>query len=266
MRCSASSAVARSIRPPGRPSPPPARARRALARVAAGPPGQHRERVVVDGGGRRGRARGRRAPAAAARHLVLAERPQLVDLRPGEQRRVDLEERVLGRRADQRHQALLDGGQQRVLLGLVEAVDLVEEEDGPAPVAAPLLGALEHRPDLGAAGVDRRLLLEGAVGGGRDDPGDRRLAGARRSVEDHRVRLAGLDRGAQRRALGEQVLLADEVVERARAHPDGERRPLAGAARRRLVALEQLIAHRASIHCPARSGSGRRDRRGAPLT
>ena len=79
------------------------------------------------------------------------ERVQLVDLAAREQRRVDLEVGVLGRRADQRHEPLLDRGQQRVLLGLVEAVDLVEEEDRRLRRASPALrGAGDHLADLGA--------------------------------------------------------------------------------------------------------------------
>ena len=72
--------------------------------------------------------------------LLRLERPQLVDLAAREQRRVDLEVGVLGGRPDQGQQPFLDRRQQRVLLGLVEAVDLVEEEDRrpPArPAAAP---------------------------------------------------------------------------------------------------------------------------------
>ena len=61
--------------------------------------------------------------------LLGPERAQLVDLRAREQRGVDLEVRVLGGRPDQGHEAVLDRRQQSVLLGLVEAVDLVEEED-----------------------------------------------------------------------------------------------------------------------------------------
>ena len=44
-----------------------------------------------------------------------------------------------------------------------------------------------------------------------------------RAVQDHAVRLAGLERCAQRGAGREQVLLADELVERLRPHPRGER-------------------------------------------
>ena len=58
-----------------------------------------------------------------------AERLEHVDLRPRQQRRVDLERRVLGGRADEDDVAGLDARQERVLLRLVEAVDLVDEED-----------------------------------------------------------------------------------------------------------------------------------------
>ena len=87
--------------------------------------------------------------AGAAAHdlaqLLVGERLELVELHPREQRRVELEVRVLGRRADQRHEPVLDARQQRVLLGLVEAVDLVEEEDRPPPGRAePLARPGEH--------------------------------------------------------------------------------------------------------------------------
>ena len=114
-------------------------------------------------------------------------------------------------------------GQQRVLLRLVEAVDLVEEEDRRAAAGAPLAGAGDHLAHLGAAGLHGGQLLEGGVGVLGGEPRERRLAGARRAVEHHRVRLAGLERRAQRRALAEQVLLADELVERLRAHARRQR-------------------------------------------
>ena len=180
------------------------------------------------------------------------QRPQLVELRAREQRRVDLEVGVLGRRADQRQQALLDRRQQRVLLGLVEAVDLVEEEDRRLVAdAAALLGPLDHRPHLGPAGVDGRLLLERAARRGGDDPRQGRLARPRRPVEDHRMGLARLDRSAQRRARAEQVLLADELVERPGAHPHRQRRlgdRHAGAAGGLLVAIVEEPLHGRKYH------------------
>src|SRR5207253_10342133 len=61
--------------------------------------------------------------------LLVGERLELVDLGARDECGVDLVVRVLGRRADQRHEARLHPGKERVLLRLVEAVDLVEKED-----------------------------------------------------------------------------------------------------------------------------------------
>ena len=58
-----------------------------------------------------------------------------------------------------------------------------------------------------------------------DDPRQRRLAGAGRAPEDDRLQDVGVDGLAQRPARGEQAILADNLVERARPHPLGERRP-----------------------------------------
>ena len=175
---------------------------------------------------RSGSSRARRRSASTS---ASSSGRELVDLRAREQGRVDLEVGVLGRRADQGHQPLLDGGQERVLLGLVEAVDLVEEEDRrPAGLAA-LGRAREHLAHLGPPRVDGRELLERAVGAAGDDPRERRLAGPGRAVEDGAVGLAGLDRDAQRRAGGEQLALAGELVDGARAHPRRERRAVGGS-------------------------------------
>ena len=125
-------------------------------RVAAGAAGQELEHLV---------ARPRRPTLAAlqrtaqqrARTCSAVSGPQLVDLGARQQRGVDLEVGVLGRRADQRDEALLDRRQQRVLLGLVEAVDLVEEEDRRlARGRAPVRGPLDHRAHLGACRPRRR--------------------------------------------------------------------------------------------------------------
>ena len=57
-----------------------------------------------------------------------------------------------------------------------------------------------------------------------DDARERRLAGARRPVEDHRADPVLRDRQPQRRALAEHLLLADELVERPRPQAQRERR------------------------------------------
>ena len=54
-------------------------------------------------------------------------------------------------------------------------------------------------------------------------PRERRLADARRPPQDHRVQLARGERDGERLARREQVPLADDVVDRARAQALGER-------------------------------------------
>ena len=61
----------------------------------------------------------------------LRQRLQHEHLRPREQRRVHLERGVLGGRADQDDVAGFDAGKKGILLRLVEAMDLVDEDDRP---------------------------------------------------------------------------------------------------------------------------------------
>ena len=87
----------------------------------------------------------------------LVERLQHEDLRARQQRGVHLERRVLGRRADQHDVAGLDARQEGVLLRLVEAVDLVDEDDrAPAGRRRRSLGRRHHLLDLLDAGRARR--------------------------------------------------------------------------------------------------------------
>ena len=77
---------------------------------------------------------------------------QGVDTAAGEQRRDDLEGRILRGRADQSDGAVLDVGQEGVLLGFVEAVDLIDEEDGAGAEAGGLFGVDHDLLDLLDAG------------------------------------------------------------------------------------------------------------------
>ena len=159
----------------------------------------------------------------------LGQRLELEDAAAADERLVDLEIGVLGGRADEDDRAVLDPRQQRVLLGLVEAVDFVHEEDRAlAELPAALLRLRDRLPDVGDAGQHRVDGDEVAAGGVGDDARQRRLARARRPVEDDRAELVGLDRPAQQPSRPDDVLLADELVQRARPHPRGQRRFLVG--------------------------------------
>ncbi len=189
------------------------------ARVASGRAGDQQGQLV-----RNGHVQHRRAPLHDDGDLLVRQRFERVELHPRHQRRVDLEVRVLGRGADQRHQPFLDRRQERVLLRLVEAVDLVEEQDRALPMGSEALaGACEHCAHLGHRGRDRRKLFERGAGPRGHDPRQRRLATSGRPVEHHRADPVLLDREPERRALAEHVSLADEFLERGRARALGER-------------------------------------------
>ena len=63
-----------------------------------------------------------------AADIVVAQRLQPHHARSGEQGTVDFERWILSRGADQDDRAVLDVRKNRVLLGLVEAMDFVDEE------------------------------------------------------------------------------------------------------------------------------------------
>ena len=170
---------------------------------------------------------GQRAPDDRA-DVLVGQRLEPPDPHPRQERGVDLEVRVLGGRPDERDGAVLDVREERVLLGLVEAVDLVEEEDGPRAVEGePVLGLGDRRADLGDARHDRRQRREVGADLRGEQAGEARLARARRAPQQERREVAAGDAAAQRPALADEVLLADELG-RGRAAASG---PPAAAAR-----------------------------------
>ncbi len=107
-------------------------------------------------------------PAEDRGHLRLGQPLEDVDAAAGEERRDDLEGRVLGGGPDQDDGAALHVGEEGVLLRLVEAVDLVDEEDGARAVQAqPLIGFPDDRADLlhpGEDGGEAHEVGAGALG------------------------------------------------------------------------------------------------------
>ena len=93
--------------------------------------------------------------------------------------RIDLEVRVFGGGPDQHDQPLFDGGQQRVLLGLVEPVHLVEEQDrSGAALAESVTSRRNLFPHVLHRRRDRRQLDEHLLGRRRDQTRQARLPGS----------------------------------------------------------------------------------------
>jgi hypothetical protein len=124
----------------------------------------------------------------------------------------ELEGGVFGGGADERDGAVFHVGQEAVLLGPVEAVDLVDEQAGAPALLAPGARRLEGLLEVGDAGKDRRHLLEIEPGMAGEQPGDRGLAGAGRAPQHDRGDAAGLDHAGQHAFRPHQMVLADDVA------------------------------------------------------
>ena len=159
-------------------------------------------------------------------HLVVGERLELEYTGAGDQGRDDLEVGILGRRADEHDDAILDVGQQCVLLCPVPTVDLVHEQDrAPAVHPASLPGLLDDTPQVSHARQHGADGLEVAGGRISDDHRQRRFAGAWRPPEDEGgEQPISLNGAAQQPPLADDVFLADELVQGARAHARRQRR------------------------------------------
>ena len=121
-------------------------------------------------------------------------------------------------RADEHDRAVLDVGEQHVLLGLVEAVNLVDEEDGPH-AAQLVAGLIADLADVGDIGDDARAAHEVALGGLGDDFRECGLAAAGRTEENDVREAVRLDHTTQQLALAEDVALADNLLKGPRTHP-----------------------------------------------
>ena len=151
--------------------------------------------------------------------LLVGQGAKLEDAGAGDQGADDLEIGVFRRGADEGDSAVLDVRQQAILLGLVEAVDLVHQEDSALAVQQPpLLGLFDHPPDVGDAGQDGAKGLEVRLGAVGDDHGQRGLARAGRPPEDDGGEEAvGLDGAAQQPSRANNVLLTDHLIQGAGA-------------------------------------------------
>ena len=165
-------------------------------------------------------ARRRDVQRAIEQHAQIVRRQRLEHVHRGarQQRADHLERRILGGRADERHGAALDVRQERVLLRLVEAVHLVDEKDRRAPrLRERRFGARDGLADVLDAGQHRGQRDELGVERVGHEARERRLAHAGRAPQDHRMQLARCERHGERLARREQVALAHDVADGARA-------------------------------------------------
>ena len=149
-------------------------------------------------------------------HRGDVERVKHQHPRARQERRVQLKRRVFGGGADQHHGAVFHHRQKGILLRLVEAMDLVDEQQRALPHLAPGARGIERLFQIGDAGKHRGNLLEMQLGGVGEQPRHGGLAGAGRAPKHQRAERARFQHARQRAVRAENVILANDIGERAR--------------------------------------------------
>ena len=197
------------------------------ARVAAGALGEKSSCIVVDRKSQRAESAffvGQRARDQVFQ-ILGRQRFENDEAAAREQGRVDFERRVLGGRAHEHDRPALDVRQERVLLRLVEAVDLVDEKDGAAILElAAVAGASDDLSHLLHPRQDCRHGLELEVGAGGEQAGHGGLTGPGRSPQNARVRRRSAQHSPKKARRRQCGFLADDLADRSRAHPLRQRR------------------------------------------
>ena len=141
------------------------------------------------------------------------ERLEHQDAGARQQRRNQFKRRILGGRADQHDGAVLHHRQEGILLGAVEAVNFVDEEQRALPGLTARPRRIEHLFQIGDAGKDRRYLLEIKLGRVGQKPRHGRLAGPGRPPENQRAERSRLQHAGERAVGAEKMVLPDDVGE-----------------------------------------------------
>src|SRR5574344_1108053 len=80
--------------------------------------------------------------------VVFAQRLQNKNLAAGKKRSIDLKRRIFRGRSDEDDAAFFNVGQKSILLSFIEAMDFINEKDGPDAELSSLFGIGHDRFDL----------------------------------------------------------------------------------------------------------------------
>ena len=129
--------------------------------------------------------------------VFLFQRVQDEHFAAGQQRAVYLKRGVFRRGADENNAALFHERQKSILLGFIEAVNLIHEQDGFPAEQAAFIRLFHDLPDLLDSARYRGKIDKIGARTVCDDARQRRLPYAGRPPEDHRADLISLDQSAQ---------------------------------------------------------------------
>ena len=114
-----------------------------------------------------------------------------------QQRRVEFERRVLGGGAHEDDHAAFDEGQERILLGLVEAMHFIDEKHAATTLRKFDFSFGQRRAHIGQSRHDRGQRGESCLRIARQQQGERGLSTTGWTPKDHRMDASCFDSAAQ---------------------------------------------------------------------
>jgi hypothetical protein len=159
-------------------------------------------------------------PCYQLEEIVDRERLKLEDLRTRNQRAVDIEEWIVRCCADETQQPALNIGQQHVLLGFVETMNFVDEENGLLSGILQPVGCLgDQTPNVRHIPLHAAQPFESRPRRGSNHLRKACFSDPGRTIQDDRGNPVSLDSAAQQLAWAQNVPLTDVFFQRPRTHP-----------------------------------------------
>ena len=151
--------------------------------------------------------------------VIVRQRLEHIHLTATEQRSDDLKRGILRRGTDKRHYAALHSREQRVLLTLAEAVNLVDKQYGRRRIEERVLRSLvNHIPHILHAAAHGAQRIERGAHSRGNDVRQRSLAHTGRAPHDKRAHMLVVYHAPEGTALSHQVLLPHIVLQGQRPH------------------------------------------------
>src|SRR5262249_9429816 len=157
-------------------------------------------------------------PTEQGNDVVLRKRLENVNARPREQRGDDFEGRILSGCVDQADVAFFYVGKEGVLLGFVETMNLIDENNRAGAEVAGFRSICHHLLDLLDPAENGRELNEVGFGDAGDNLGQRCLSHSGRTPENDGSRIVALALQTQWFSWHQQVLLSNDFIKRSRTH------------------------------------------------
>ena len=156
--------------------------------------------------------------------LIHRHRLKLENLRARNQRRIDMEIRVVRRRTNEPHHPALDVRQEHILLRFVETMNFINEQNRRlSPQLTPGAGLINPRADFSDIRLNAIERFKSRTSRTRDHTGQRCLSRAGRTVKNQRGETIRFDCAPQQFPLAQNVTLPCHLIQGPRPHARGKR-------------------------------------------